>query len=94
MAWTLSEIVTQLHSCDYECEAGLLTRNVAFIALEQMAEVDAQPAVSFLGSTYGPNGETPEQRSARYLETARRLARGFEGQQQCSRAAGPQREEL
>lgn len=34
---TLSEIVQQLRSCQYECEAGSLDNNVAFIALVEMA---------------------------------------------------------
>jgi hypothetical protein len=33
---TLAEIVTQLESCEFECEAGSLTHNVAFIALKNM----------------------------------------------------------
>ncbi|WP_167374603.1 hypothetical protein [Paenibacillus helianthi] len=35
---TISSIVAQLKSCGYECEAGVLIKNVAFIALERMAE--------------------------------------------------------
>ena len=33
----LSEIVAQLEWCGYECEAGPLTHNTAFIALKEMA---------------------------------------------------------
>jgi hypothetical protein len=33
---TLAEIVKQLESCNYECEAGPLANNVAFIALKNM----------------------------------------------------------
>lgn len=36
--WTLKEIVEQLESCGYECEAGKLEFNVAFIALKKMAK--------------------------------------------------------
>lgn len=38
VTWTLRQIVDQLRWCGYECEAGPLTRNVAFQALERMAE--------------------------------------------------------
>ena len=34
---TLKEIVAQLEWCNYECEAGPLTNNAAFIALKEMA---------------------------------------------------------
>lgn len=34
---TLQQIVDQLKWCGYESEAGLLEKNVAFIALERMA---------------------------------------------------------
>lgn len=34
---TLSQIVEQLRSCGYVCEAGPLEGNEAFIALERMA---------------------------------------------------------
>lgn len=33
---TLKEIVEQLKSCGYECEAGPLVNNTAFKALEQL----------------------------------------------------------
>lgn len=33
----LPEIVKQLESCRYECEAGLLVNNTAFIELQRMA---------------------------------------------------------
>jgi len=33
----LAEIVAQLASCGYECEAGPLEKNVAFIELQRMA---------------------------------------------------------
>lgn len=36
--WTLRRIVDQLRWCGYECEAGPLTMNVAFQALERVAE--------------------------------------------------------
>jgi hypothetical protein len=35
---TLKKIVEQLKGCGYECEGGVLVNNVAFIALERMAE--------------------------------------------------------
>ncbi|WP_240414988.1 hypothetical protein [Paenibacillus periandrae] len=35
---TLQKIVEQLRNGGYECDAGILTKNVAFIALERMAE--------------------------------------------------------
>jgi len=38
MTMTVSEIVEQLESCDYECEGGPLENNVAFIELKQKAE--------------------------------------------------------
>lgn len=34
---TLAEIVEQLRSCNYECEAGRLEDNVAFVELERLA---------------------------------------------------------
>lgn len=34
---TLSEIVDQLESCGYTCEAGPLSHNVAFIELKRIA---------------------------------------------------------
>ena len=37
---TLGEIVKQLESCGYECEAGFLENNTAFIALKELAEKD------------------------------------------------------
>lgn len=42
---TLTEIVEQLRSCNYECEAGRLEDNVAFVELVQMAEPDKRPAL-------------------------------------------------
>lgn len=33
----LREIVTQLESCHYECEAGALENNVAFIRLKEIS---------------------------------------------------------
>lgn len=35
---TLSKIVEQLESCNYETEAGCLNNNVAFLALKRMAD--------------------------------------------------------
>ncbi len=34
---TIEKIVEQLQKCNYECEAGCLNNNVAFIALKRMA---------------------------------------------------------
>lgn len=34
---SLKKIVAQLESCNYECEAGTLNTNVAFLALKQMS---------------------------------------------------------
>lgn len=34
---TLEKIVTQLESCNFQCKAGNLTRNVAFLKLKEMA---------------------------------------------------------
>jgi hypothetical protein len=39
---TLEKIVKQLESCNYECEAGYLCNNVAFIALKRMAESEVE----------------------------------------------------
>jgi len=36
-AWTLSDIVEQLASCGFTCEAGKLEMNEAFIALNELA---------------------------------------------------------
>lgn len=38
---TLIEIIEQLRLCGYECEAGPLENNVAFIELEKMSKGDA-----------------------------------------------------
>lgn len=35
--YALRGIVSQLESCDYECEAGPLELNTAFLALKEMA---------------------------------------------------------
>ena len=35
---TLVKIVEQLESCNYECEAGFLKNNVAFLALKRMSQ--------------------------------------------------------
>ena len=35
---TLAKIVVQLEGCNYECEAGHLNSNVAFLALKGMAK--------------------------------------------------------
>lgn len=35
---TLTEIVNQLRSCNYECEAGKLENNLAWIELVKMAK--------------------------------------------------------
>lgn len=34
----LNEIVEQLEKCGFECEAGTLENNTAFIALKELAE--------------------------------------------------------
>lgn len=34
---SLSKIINQLEKCDYECEAGFLKNNVAFLALKELA---------------------------------------------------------
>lgn len=39
---TLKEIVEQLESCDYRCEAGSLENNVAFQELKRLAEKPAR----------------------------------------------------
>ncbi|MBW7634751.1 hypothetical protein K1I48_14880 [Bacillus licheniformis] len=36
---TLKEIVEQIKACDFECEAGPLTNNVAFQKLAELADV-------------------------------------------------------
>lgn len=48
---TLSEIVEQLRSCDYQCEGGPLVNNVAFRELEYCAtqEMKLEPC-PFCGS--------------------------------------------
>lgn len=38
---TLSEIITQLESCGFTCEAGPLEKNAAFVALKAMAKEPA-----------------------------------------------------
>lgn len=38
MKWTLEDIVVQLESCDFECEAGPLENNLAFIAFKKYVE--------------------------------------------------------
>jgi hypothetical protein len=40
---TIKEIVEQLSMSDYECEGGFLKNNVAFIRLQEMAELNYQP---------------------------------------------------
>jgi hypothetical protein len=35
---TLQEIIEQLESCNYECEAGRLENNVAFIELKKVLQ--------------------------------------------------------
>jgi len=42
------EIVKQLKLCNYQCEAGPLEKNTAFIELEKMAqkELEAEPSTS------------------------------------------------
>ena len=35
---TIEKIVSQLKRCDYENEAGILNKNIAFLALERMAK--------------------------------------------------------
>ena len=40
MSYTLTEIVEQLHSCNYECEAGALINNTHFHALELLAQAE------------------------------------------------------
>jgi hypothetical protein len=36
---TLQEIIEQLESCHYECEAGTLENNAAFRKMKQVAEL-------------------------------------------------------
>lgn len=38
----LKQIVEQLESCNFECEAGPLENNVAFIELKRMAEFESK----------------------------------------------------
>lgn len=38
----LKEIVEQLESCNYECEAGPLENNVAFIELKKRVEFESK----------------------------------------------------
>ncbi len=40
MSHTLTEIVEQLQSCNYECEAGALHHNTHFHALELLAQAE------------------------------------------------------
>lgn len=35
---SLKKIITQLESCNYECQGGILTNNVAFMALKKLSE--------------------------------------------------------
>uniref|UniRef100_A0A6M3IKM4 Uncharacterized protein n=1 Tax=viral metagenome TaxID=1070528 RepID=A0A6M3IKM4_9ZZZZ len=39
----LQEIVKQLESCNYECEAGSLVNNTAFIELKKLADKESIP---------------------------------------------------
>lgn len=40
---TITEIIKQLKSCNYTCEAGPLENNVAFKFLEKLAEINPDP---------------------------------------------------
>ncbi|WP_171056041.1 hypothetical protein [Paenibacillus sinopodophylli] len=40
---SISEIVAQLKSCGYQCQAGPLENNEAFIALEELARQEEGP---------------------------------------------------
>ncbi len=39
MSWTLKTIVEQLEKCDFQCEAGPLKNNTAFMFLKDMTKV-------------------------------------------------------
>lgn len=45
----LLEIVEQLRSCNYECQAGPLETNVAFVELERLAQIDASVEALLIG---------------------------------------------
>jgi hypothetical protein len=36
---SLKKIITQLESCNYKCQGGMLQNNVAFMALKKLSEV-------------------------------------------------------
>jgi hypothetical protein len=44
---TLGEIIEQLESCGYECEAGRLEDNLAWRELKEMAESEEDEYLSF-----------------------------------------------
>ncbi len=76
---TLTDIVTQLRSCCYECEAGLLTNNTAFVALEEMARAEQMIEITRAKSTHtfriNPyNGREIDQRPNRPYARWRRWA--------------------
>lgn len=46
---TLPEIVEQLRACQYECQAGALENNVAFVELERLAQSSASVDALLIG---------------------------------------------
>jgi hypothetical protein len=46
---TLKELIEQLEFCEYECEAGTLTMNVAFLELKRRSneEINQKEALEF-----------------------------------------------
>jgi Lar family restriction alleviation protein len=68
---TLQQIVDQLEWCNYECEAGSLKMNTAFIALKQMA----------LDEVNNPEERLDlfEKQRDELLKTLEKLARYYEG---------------
>lgn len=52
---TIKECVNQLLMCDYECEAGFLKNNTAFIRLKEIAELPYQPAFFLNEMVYHDN---------------------------------------
>lgn len=59
---TIKECVDQLLMCDYECEAGFLKNNTAFIRLKEISELPYQPAF-FLSEKVMYDGEECSVRS-------------------------------
>lgn len=55
---SLAEIAEQLQSCNYECEAGALDNNVAFIELKRHAKAEGcQNWGEKKPGVYGPCGD-------------------------------------